>query len=120
MIGLPSQIRVWAYPGPCDMRKGHNGLLGLVERHFCRDTLGGDLFLFVNRCRTLIGGGSINPVPSPFCEPQKVGVATFIRGFEFRFRGWLSVAPRCAWRGVGDRVGSCSARREVNPIRRRP
>jgi transposase len=53
MIGLPSQIRVWAYPGPCDMRKGHNGLLGLVERHFCRDILGGDLFLFVNRRRTL-------------------------------------------------------------------
>ena len=53
MIGLPAQIRVWAFPGPCDMRKGHNGLLGLVERHFCRDILGGDLFLFVNRRRTL-------------------------------------------------------------------
>ena len=35
------------------MRKDHNGLLGLVERHFCRDILGGDLFVFVNRRRTL-------------------------------------------------------------------
>ena len=53
MIGLPAHIQVWAYPGPCDMRKGHNGLMGLVERHFCRDILSGDLFLFVNRRRTL-------------------------------------------------------------------
>lgn len=53
MIGLPAQIRVWAYPGPCDMRKGHNGLIGLVERVFCRDVMGGDLFLFVNRRCTL-------------------------------------------------------------------
>lgn len=53
MIGLTPHLRVWAYPGPCDMRKGHNGLLGLVERHFCRDIMSGDLFLFVNQRRTL-------------------------------------------------------------------
>jgi transposase len=53
MIGLTPQLRIWAYPAPCDMRKGHNGLLGLVERQMCRDILSGDLFLFVNRRLTL-------------------------------------------------------------------
>ena len=43
-------MRVWAYPAPCDLRKGFNGLGGLVE-HMCRSVLGGDLFLFVNRRR---------------------------------------------------------------------
>jgi transposase len=31
------------------MRKGHNGLLGLIEQQMCRDVRSGDLFLFVNR-----------------------------------------------------------------------
>ena len=43
--------RVWAYPAPCDLRKGFNGLGGLVEHVLCRSMLGGDLFLFVNRRR---------------------------------------------------------------------
>lgn len=49
MIGLTPHLRIWAYPAPCDMRKGHNGLLGLIERQMCRDVRSGDLFLFVNR-----------------------------------------------------------------------
>ena len=43
--------RVWAYPAPCDLRRGFNGLGGLVEHALCRSVLGGDLFLFVNRRR---------------------------------------------------------------------
>jgi transposase len=43
---------VYAYPAPTDLRKGYNGLYGLVEQKLQRDVLGGDLFLFVNRRRT--------------------------------------------------------------------
>jgi transposase len=35
-----------------DLRKGYNGLYGLVERELRRDVLEGELFLFVNRRRT--------------------------------------------------------------------
>jgi transposase len=48
----PHTTRVWAYPAPCDLRKGFNGLGGLVEHVMSRSVLGGDLFLFVNRRRT--------------------------------------------------------------------
>jgi len=46
-----SNVRVWAYAGPTDLRKGFNGLWGLVRMHLAREILGGDLFLFVNRSR---------------------------------------------------------------------
>lgn len=49
---LGRTTRVWAYPAPCDLRKGFNGLGGLVEHVMSRSVLGGDLFLFVNRRRT--------------------------------------------------------------------
>lgn len=53
MIGSNRKVRVWAYPKPCDLRKGHNGLSGLVRQEFAADLLSGDYFLFVNRRRTL-------------------------------------------------------------------
>ena len=49
MIGSTRQVSVYAYGGPVDMRKGFDGLSGLVERELGRDPLSGDLFLFVNR-----------------------------------------------------------------------
>ena len=53
MIGSNRNVRVWAYPKPCDLRKGHNGLSGLVREEFEADLLSGDYFLFVNRPRHL-------------------------------------------------------------------
>jgi transposase len=53
VIVLSPHVRVWAYPAPCDLRKGFNGLIGIVERQLCRDILAGDVFLFTNRRRTL-------------------------------------------------------------------
>src|SRR5204862_54317 len=44
-------LRVWAYPAPADLRKGFDGLCGLVTR-LRQDPLAGDCFLFVNRLRT--------------------------------------------------------------------
>lgn len=52
MIGSSRSVRVWAYPHPADLRKGYNGLFGLVAGAMHRDPLSGDLFLFVNRRRT--------------------------------------------------------------------
>ena len=49
MIAMVRHTRVWAYPAPCDLRKGFNGLTGLVRQHMCREVLTGDVFLFVNR-----------------------------------------------------------------------
>lgn len=53
MIVLSPHVRVWAYPAPCDLRRGFNGLVGIVEGQLCRDILAGDVFLFINRRRTL-------------------------------------------------------------------
>jgi transposase len=52
VIGTSRAVRVWAYPQPADLRKGYNGLYGLVKEGLGRDPLSGDLFLFVNRRRT--------------------------------------------------------------------
>jgi transposase len=51
MIGSTRTLRVWAYPAPADLRKGFDGLCGLVTQRR-QDPLGGDCFLFVNRPRT--------------------------------------------------------------------
>ncbi len=51
VIGSSRSVRVFAYPAPTDLRKGFNGLHGLVAEHLKHDPLSGDLFLFVNRNR---------------------------------------------------------------------
>jgi transposase len=52
MIGSTRTLRVFAYAGPADLRKGFDGLYGLVAGELGRDPLSGDCFLFVNRART--------------------------------------------------------------------
>jgi len=52
MITLPRTIEVWAYGKAADLRKGYNGLWGLVKNELRRDPLGGGLYLFVNIRRT--------------------------------------------------------------------
>jgi transposase len=55
-------VRVYAYPEPVDLRKGYDGLVGLVKQGLQRDPLGGDLFLFVNQrrngCKVLVWDGT--------------------------------------------------------------
>lgn len=62
MISLSRRVQVWAYPKPTDLRKGYNGLYGLVTEGLGRDVLSGDLFLFVNRrrssCKVLMWDGT--------------------------------------------------------------
>jgi transposase len=51
MILDGKRARVYAYAGPADLRKGFEGLSGLVRQELRRDPLSGDLFVFVNRQR---------------------------------------------------------------------
>jgi transposase len=52
LITLPRTVRVWAYGRPTDLRKGYNGLVGIVEGELRADVMGGELYLFVNIRRT--------------------------------------------------------------------
>lgn len=51
MIGSTRSVRVFAYTRPADLRKGFDGLSGLVAAELGRDVLSGDCFLFCNRTR---------------------------------------------------------------------
>lgn len=52
MIGSTRAVRVFARNRPTDLRKGFNGLYGLVLNELDQDPLAGDLYLFVNARRT--------------------------------------------------------------------
>jgi len=53
MIGSTRNLRVWAYAAPADLRKGFDGLSGLVGNELGRDVLSGDCYLFLSRsCRS--------------------------------------------------------------------
>ena len=62
ILGTSRAVRVFAYPEPVDLRKGYDGLFGLVKTGLERDPLSGDLFLFVNRprkgCKVLLWDGT--------------------------------------------------------------
>ena len=51
MIGSTRKVRVYAYGGPTDLRKGYDGLSALVTHGLGRDPLSGELYLFVSRNR---------------------------------------------------------------------
>src|SRR5258706_10513188 len=52
MFGLGPATRVYVATGATDMRKGFEGLYGLVRGQLGCDPLSGHLFLFANRART--------------------------------------------------------------------
>ena len=54
MFGLTTATRVFVAPGATDMRKGFDGLFGLVRDALGEDPLSGHLFLFANRDRTRV------------------------------------------------------------------
>ena len=51
---MPSRMRYWFCTTPVDMRKGFDGLSGLVRDHLLQDPLTGDVFVFIGRARTHI------------------------------------------------------------------
>ena len=62
ILGTSRAVRVYAYPEAIDLRKGYDGLFGLVKQGLARDPLSGDLYLFVNRrrkgCKVLVWDGT--------------------------------------------------------------
>jgi transposase len=52
MLGLSPATRVYVATGAVDMRKGFEGLFGIVRDTLCLDPLSGHLFLFANKNRT--------------------------------------------------------------------
>ena len=54
MFGLGPATRIYLGVDAIDMRKGFNGLYGVVRDQIGHDPLSGHLFLFTNRSRTRI------------------------------------------------------------------
>lgn len=51
MFALTAQQPYFLYHEPTDMRKGFNGLSGLVRNELDKDPLSGAVFIFINRRR---------------------------------------------------------------------
>jgi hypothetical protein len=51
MLNLNSQLRIFVYTKAADMRKGIDGLSGIIRSEFHADPTDGSLFVFVNRQR---------------------------------------------------------------------
>jgi transposase len=54
MFALGSSHRFFLFGGVVDMRKGFDGLCGLVRSSLNRDPLSGEVYIFLNRNRTLV------------------------------------------------------------------
>ncbi|MEM7515671.1 MAG: IS66 family insertion sequence element accessory protein TnpB [Planctomycetota bacterium] len=86
MIGTTRVVKVFAYARPADLRKGYNGLFGLVQEELGHDPLTGAMYVFVNRrrtsCKVLFWDGTGLCL---FCKRLEEGqFASFWRGGESR------------------------------------
>nr|WP_320120394.1 IS66 family insertion sequence element accessory protein TnpB [uncultured Marinifilum sp.] len=52
MIAISTNTKIFVYSQPCDMRKGFDGLSGLVQNRMQLDPMNGYLFVFFNKNRT--------------------------------------------------------------------
>lgn len=52
MLSFTGSLRVLVALTPCDMRRGFDGLVGLVAEHLSENVKSGTLFAFTNRNRT--------------------------------------------------------------------
>ena len=52
MLSFSGSLKIYVAVEPCDMRKGYEGLAGLVTTVLHQDLRGGALFVFGNRRRT--------------------------------------------------------------------
>lgn len=52
MLSFTGSLKVWVALEPCDMRKGYDGLAGLVSQRFKLETRSGALYVFGNKDRT--------------------------------------------------------------------
>jgi transposase len=54
MFSLNNDLRFHLYTRPTDMRKGFNGLYGIVHSQLGQNPLSGDVFVFINHHRNRI------------------------------------------------------------------
>lgn len=54
MLHLSLSCTYYLYGGITDMRKGFDGLSGIIKTHMAGDALSGSVFIFVNRRRTQV------------------------------------------------------------------
>lgn len=54
MIGFTSSQRYYLSRQAADMRKSYDGLSGMVRQGLGRDPLSGEVFIFLNRRRTMV------------------------------------------------------------------
>ncbi|HEX2462907.1 MAG TPA: IS66 family insertion sequence element accessory protein TnpB [Vicinamibacterales bacterium] len=54
MLSVAQSASIYVHMRPTDMRKGFDGLCGIVRQEFGSDPLDGSLFLFINRRRDRI------------------------------------------------------------------
>lgn len=54
ILSFSNRFRYFIYGNGCDMRKGYDGLSGLVRNEFKKDPLLGDVFIFLSRTRNKI------------------------------------------------------------------
>lgn len=54
MFSLSSNQKYYLYLQPCDMRKGFDGLFGLVTNELKQPVVNGSVFVFINKTRTHI------------------------------------------------------------------
>jgi transposase len=54
ILSFSNRYRYFVYAAGCDMRKGYDGLSGLVRNEFKKDPLLGDVFIFLSRTRNKI------------------------------------------------------------------
>jgi transposase len=52
MLTISRGYRYYLYGKRCDMRKGFDGLCGLVVNEFAQNPLSGDIFIFFNKPRS--------------------------------------------------------------------
>ena len=51
MLSIPPTVSIFLYTEPTDLRKGFDGLSGIVRSELAANPLDGSLFLFINRRR---------------------------------------------------------------------
>ncbi len=54
MLHLTTSCNYYLYAGHTDMRKGFDGLCGIIKSQMSLNALGGSVFIFINRRRTQV------------------------------------------------------------------
>jgi transposase len=91
VFGLGPATRIYLAAGATDMRKGFEGLYGLVRDRFLCEPLSGHLFLFCNaqrnRLKVLLWDGSGLWVCAKRCELRQLTTTTPSMGWPSRPTG---------------------------------